>query len=201
MSAWLASAYRAVGIYLGGVNSACLQPNLTARWVRRQIAAGWHVVPTYVGLQAPNNMCGCAGISTNRTTAASRGRAAASEAVARAQQLGIRAGAGNAIYDDMEGYARGGPNTRAVLAFLAGWTAKLHSYGYVSGVYSGAASGISDLVAKYGTRYREPDHIHIADWNGQKTARDRFVPSGDWTHHRRLHQYLGTRLRHMTTSH
>ena len=33
MSAWLASPYRAVGIYIGGVNRSCAQPQLTPSWV------------------------------------------------------------------------------------------------------------------------------------------------------------------------
>src|SRR5438128_1984281 len=34
MSAWLASPYRAVGIYLGGSNRACPDGNLSASWIR-----------------------------------------------------------------------------------------------------------------------------------------------------------------------
>ena len=52
MTAWLASPYRAVGIYFGGVNRGCTQPNLTAAWVAEQQAAGWHLIPLYVGPQA-----------------------------------------------------------------------------------------------------------------------------------------------------
>jgi Domain of unknown function (DUF1906) len=44
MQAWLASPYRAVGVYIGGVNRACTQPNLTAAWVSAQQAAGWHLI-------------------------------------------------------------------------------------------------------------------------------------------------------------
>src|SRR5689334_584550 len=40
MNAWLASPYRAVGIYFGGVNRACTQPNLTPAWVSEQLSAG-----------------------------------------------------------------------------------------------------------------------------------------------------------------
>jgi Domain of unknown function (DUF1906) len=189
MKAWGASPYRAVGIYVGGVNSACLQPNLTPRWVSHQIAAGWHPVPIYVGLQAPSNGCGCQAISTKTSRAAAQGRSAASDAVTQAQKLGIPAG--NAIYDDMESYTRTTANTRAVLAFLAGWSTKLHTDGYLSGVYSGALSGIHDLAAKYGKSYREPDDIWIADWNGIRSTSNPNVPKRDWPNHRRLHQYRG----------
>jgi hypothetical protein len=189
MKAWGASPYRAIGIYVGGVNSACAQPNLTPSWVSHEIAAGWHPIPIYVGLQAPSNACGCQAISASTSVAAAQGRAAAADAVTQAQRLGIPAG--NAIYDDMESYARTTTNTRAVLAFLAGWTGKLHRDGYLSGVYSGALSGIHDLAANYGKSYREPDDIWIANWNGIKSTSDPNVPRGDWPDHQRLHQYRG----------
>ncbi|MGW4501137.1 glycoside hydrolase domain-containing protein, partial [Micromonospora sp. NPDC004336] len=53
MKAWLASPYRAVGIYIGGNGRACAQPNLTRDWVTTQAAAGWRFFPLYVGPQAP----------------------------------------------------------------------------------------------------------------------------------------------------
>ncbi|HYP55052.1 MAG TPA: glycoside hydrolase domain-containing protein, partial [Solirubrobacterales bacterium] len=49
MSAWKRSPYRSVGVYIGGLNRACSQPNLTANWVASQTAAGWYLIPTYVG--------------------------------------------------------------------------------------------------------------------------------------------------------
>jgi len=33
MTAWLASPYRAIGIYIGGLNRGCGQANLTAAWI------------------------------------------------------------------------------------------------------------------------------------------------------------------------
>jgi hypothetical protein len=186
MSAWLASPYRAIGIYVGGTNVGCSQPNLTASWVSAERAAGWHLIPTYVGLQAPSNGCGCASIT--RGHAASQGTAAANDAVSKASALGITAG--NPIYIDMENYSTGG-DTPLVMNFLAAWTTRLHALGYGSGVYSNADSGISDLVARYGTIYTEPDDIWVADWNGQRTTSDPYVPAGDWASHQRLHQYGG----------
>ena len=187
MSAWSESPYRAVGIYIGGANMACAQPNLTPEWVSAESAAGWHLIPTYVGLQAPRNGCGCAAITPSKALA--EGTAAASDAVNRANAVGI--GPGNPIYFDMEGYTRGGSNTPAVLAFLAAWTSGLHTAGYKSGVYSSGGSGISDLVAAKATGYTEPDDIWIADWNGARSTASPYVPSGDWGNHHRLHQYQG----------
>ena len=189
MSAWGASPFRAVGVYIGGTNMACSQPNLNLSWVNLETAAGWHLIPIYVSLQAPADECGCASMSSSHASAASQGTAAASDAVAQAQAVGL--GPGNPIYDDMEGYNTTTTNTTAVMAFLAAWTAQLHAKGYISGVYSSAASGIGDLAARYGTGFAEPDDIWIARWNGAKNTLDPAVPRADWAAHQRLHQYEG----------
>src|SRR5204863_3315165 len=123
MSAWRSSPYRAIGVYIGGANMACAQPNLTTTWVTQQSSAGWHLIPIYVGLQAPSNSCGCAAIAPRPGAAGSQGTAAADDAVLRAASLGIAPG--NPIYDDMEAYPHTTANTSAVVAFLAGWTAEL----------------------------------------------------------------------------
>ncbi len=187
LSAWKASPYRAVGIYLGGGNMACAQPNLTASWVSTQTAAGWSLIPTYVGLQAPTTTCGCARIAPGK--AAAQGAAAASDAVSSAKAVGL--GAGNPIYFDLEAYSTSAGATRTVLAFLSAWTSSLHQAGYLSGVYSSAASGIRDLVAARGTTFVEPDDLWIANWNNKHTAADPYVPASDWGSHQRIHQYSG----------
>jgi len=153
MSAWLHSPYRAVGIYIGGVNEGCAQPNLTSTWIQDELASGWHPVPTYVGLQAPHNLCGCRSMSADTTEATAQGEAAANDAVSRARRLGI--GPANPIYYDMEGYRRRHGNSAAVLAFLSGWSSKLRAQGYLAGVYSSADSGVRDLANRYGKGYPE----------------------------------------------
>ena len=187
MTGWLQSPFRAAGIYIGGANMACSQPNLTATWISAQTAAGWHIVPIYVGLQAPTNSCGCAPIST--AAAAAQGAAAAADAVTSAEAIGI--GPGNPIYDDMEAYSRTTTNTTAVLSYLGAWTATLHADGYTSGVYSSDSSGIVDLVAQTGTAFAEPDDLWVANWNGAQSTVDANVPVTDWANHQRLHQYRG----------
>jgi hypothetical protein len=184
MTAWSSSPYRAVGIYIGGENRACAQANLSAAWVRDRVAAGWHLVPTYVGVQAPG-ACGCTTIDPDN--AAAQGTAAAKAAAGQAGDLGIPEG--NPIYYDMEHYSRGTP---MVLAFLSAWTSQLHALGYVSGVYSSASSGISDLVDANGAPGMvEPDAIWIANWNGKRTTDDPYVPDELWANQQRLHQYEG----------
>ena len=187
MAAWGSSPYHAVGVYVGGANVACSQSNLTSSWVSQESAAGWHLIPIYVGLQAPSNSCGCAAISA--ANAAGQGTAAASDAITRSQAVGL--GPGNPIYFDMEAYSTGGASTSAVLTFLGAWTAQLHAAGYKSGVYSSADSGISDLVSRYGTGYLEPDDIWVARWNEVENTVDPNVPAVDFAAHQRIHQYDG----------
>jgi hypothetical protein len=189
MSAWGASSpYAAIGVYIGGSNRGCSQPNLTASWVSAQTAAGWHLIPTYVGLQAPTSSCGsCAKLSASQATA--QGAAAASDAIAQASAVGM--GPGSPIYFDMESYSRTSSATAATLAFLEAWTEKLHSLSYVSGVYSSGASGIADLADQVGSGYVLPDHLWFANWNGRATTVDPYVPADAWTQHQRIHQYRG----------
>jgi hypothetical protein len=190
MSAWADSPYRALGVYIGGLNRGCSQPNLTASWVAEQTAAGWHLIPTYVGLQAPTSSCSsCATLSSSTATAAAQGAEAADDAVEAAGLAGI--GAGSPIYFDMESYSRTSSATNATLTFLAAWTNRLHALGYTSGVYSSSASGIADLASRLGTSYSLPDHIWIANWNGRRSTADSYVPAGAWALQQRIHQYRG----------
>jgi hypothetical protein len=188
MTAWLASPYRAIGVYVGGANRACTQPNLTADWISAETLAGWKFIPTYVGLQAPGSSCGgCKTIDPKQAVV--QGTADATDAANQMRALGL--GPGNPVYFDMEHYQRGGQNTLTALAFLGAWTTQLHADGYTSGIYSSASSGISDLVAAAGTSYVEPDALWIADWNGLQTVSDSYVPDALWPAHQRLHQYWG----------
>lgn len=179
MRAWTgASPYRAVGVYIGGSDRACDQPNLTASWVRRQYNAGWRFLPLYVGEQA-----------SSISSAVDEGAAAADDAVAQARALGF--GPGTTLYYDMEAYD---PDCTAnVLDFETAWTRELHADGYHSGFYSSSHSGIDDLVAHSGDGvHTMPDVIFDALWNGSADTDDPSVPSGDWAGHRRVHQYHGS---------
>jgi hypothetical protein len=188
MAAWDDSPYRAVGVYIGGINRACSQPNLTADWVAAQTEAGWHLIPTYVGLQAPTSACSsCAKLTSSQATA--QGVAAAVDAVEEAAAVAM--GPGSPLFFDMESYSQTSSASAATLAFLEAWTEKLHALGYLSGVYSSSASGIEDLAGQIGSGYVLPDDIWIANWNGQQNTADSVVPASAWTPHRRIHQYQG----------
>lgn len=191
MDAWLESPYRAVGIYISGIQRACDQPNITPEWISTQFENGWRFFPLHVGLQAPcsdreNKM------SDDPATARAQGVEAATESADAAAALGIEQG--SALYNDMEAYPNdGGVCTTAVLSFLAGWTDELHNRGYLSGVYSSAASGVADLVGAYNDdTYTNPDHIFFAWWNDQAdTDGGDYIPDDYWANRQRIHQYVG----------
>jgi hypothetical protein len=84
MAAWKrASPYAAIGVYVGGAERACAQPNLTASWVSQQASAGWRFIPLYVGPQAAFGQL---------TSPSSQGMSAAADAVAQARRVGFGVG-------------------------------------------------------------------------------------------------------------
>lgn len=189
MQAWQESPYRAIVIYFGGVNRGCAQPALTAEWVATQTAAGWHLVPMYVGLQAP-----CLDTSEQRidpAQAAAQGRAQAQDAVNQAVSLGLPRE--SVLFYDMEDYDGGDTAcTAAVTTFMSAWTAELHDLGYLSGFYSSMARGVADQVAAYGTAgYVRPDYLDFARWDGVATVTDPGIPAGYWWPKRRIKQHVG----------
>jgi hypothetical protein len=192
MDAWrVSSGYSAVGVYIGGVSRGCDQPRLTAGWVATQVSRGWHLIPTYVGLQAPctrfyNRM------SYDVGTAWQQGRAAAADAVVQASALGMAAP--STIYADVEGYDNTGSKcVAATMSYLAGWTRGLHGHGYDSGVYSSASSGIRDLATNHASmKSNSPDDIWIAWWNqAANVAGGTYVGDSLWSSHQRVHQFAG----------
>ena len=180
MQAWAASPYDTVGIYIGGSERACAQPNLTAAWLSARATSGWHFMPLYVGWQA-------AWDSLTRTPPAVLGKQSADDATAQASKLGI--GPGALIYYDMESYDNTAPESTAALAFESAWTSELHLNGYRSAIYSSASTGIADLVSHRG-KIVEPDVVDIAHWNGVPDADPGSTPSDAWQS-ARAHQYVG----------
>lgn len=190
MNAWLASPYRAVGIYFGGQNRACTQPNLTPSWVAAQQAAGWHLIPIYLGLQAPCTTS-TKPFRIDPANAAAQGTAQAEDAATRARALGLPPE--SVLFFDMEAYLTNDAVCRsAVLSFMGAWTHRLHDLGYLSGFYSSMASGVADQVANYNTTwYANPDYLYFARWDGIPTVSSPEIPSSYWSPHRRIKQYRG----------
>ena len=189
LSAWLASPYRAAGIYVGGVNRACSDGNLSVSWVEAATGGGWSLIPLYVGLQAP-----CVGDKSLRridpAAPGSQGRAAADDAVSRAQLFGLDAG--TPLYFDMEGYSTKDPGcTQVVQQFVTAWVDELHVLGYVAGIYGSAASTIRDMLPLT-TTGSAPDQVDIGNWNRNPSIfGDPYVPDRYWPDHQRIHQYRG----------
>ncbi|WP_426245830.1 glycoside hydrolase domain-containing protein [Nocardioides sp. LHG3406-4] len=193
MDAWRTSSpFAAVGIYTGGTNRLCEQPNLTADWVRTQVAAGWHLMPIHVGPQAACTTYESV-MASDRPTAEAQGRLEAAAAVSSVQALAI--GTGSTIYYDLEDYDITDQACRqAALSFLSGWTQQLHAQGYRSGVYSNIAAAITSLdLANNVSRgsYAMPDDIWFAWGNGvADTEASTWVATSEWDDHERAHQYL-----------
>ena len=179
--------YTAVGVYIGGANSACAYGNLSAAWFRSAAAMGWGMLPTYVGPQAP--CWGYQGAVINPGKAAAEGRAAGANAVDDAKLFGLAPG--SPVYYDMEAYDGGQSCTNAVLTFLGAWDRTVAAKGYLTGVYSSQDSGVDDMqaAAVAGTAgFTRPDAIWIALWDGKATLDDGTL---DWPIGDREKQYAG----------
>jgi hypothetical protein len=191
MQAWR-KRYSAVAIYIGGANLACGYGNLSASWVREVKEMGWSLIPIYVGLQAPCNSFGQQIVPGH---ASPQGTGAANAAMFDAKLFGL--GPGAPIYFDMEAYNSGNMVCRnSVLSFLDKWTRQLHAHGYVSGVYSSAASGAQDLgtaTSVYGRRLAKPDSLWFALWdNRANLIGTPYLLNSWWSPGRRIKQYAGS---------
>jgi hypothetical protein len=189
LGAWLASPYRAAGIYVGGANRACADGNLSAAWVQSATAGGWALIPLYVGLQAP-----CVGDKSLKridpAAPGSQGRSAADDAVAKAAKFGLAPGV--PLYFDMEGYSTTDKAcTGVVQQFVTAWVAEVHRQGYVAGIYGSASSTIRDMIPLTASG-SAPDQVDIGNWNKSPSIfGDPYVPDSYWPNHQRIHQYRG----------
>ena len=191
MTAWTGSPYRAVGVYAGGENRTCAQPNLTADWVNSVSGLGWKLLPVYIGRQAPcTNRAKAARITPSQ--AGRQGIDAATDAIASVTSLGMAPG--SAIYFDMENYDSNDVSCRnTVLTFLSGYTRELHRRGYLAGVYGNLGSLAAHLTAGYTSpSYARPDVLWVARWdNSPALAGWKGVPDAYWGTHQRAKQSAG----------
>lgn len=178
MTAWGSSPYKAIGVYFGGTDRACAQPELTASWVSTEAAAGWHLLPLYAGAQvSPTNQL---------SSPASQGTAAANDAATQAQAIGL--GQDALLYYDMEGGDYTAADSTAVEAFLSAWTARLHALGYYSGVYGQENGALDVLITDWGSM-TEPDVIDVDNPNGLMNDDPGADPANHWSLHR-VHQFV-----------
>jgi hypothetical protein len=186
------SPYWGVGVYIGGPERSCPQPDLDAAWVRTQAARGWHIFPVWAGRQSQ-----CSDkpfethISARNARATAQGAASANDAVRAAQRLGIAKG--STLFLDVEGY----DNTTSacnqpVLSYQSGWNTRLAKLGWKGGFYSAGSSGIASVGFIKQTQpdaYTLPKSIWISAADGKATTNvPRFIDNGLWRHER-LHQY------------
>ncbi|MFD0639386.1 DUF1906 domain-containing protein [Catenulispora yoronensis] len=195
MQTWAKSSpYHATGVYIGGIDRACPDGNLTPDWIRKVDGQGWKFFPIYVGRQAPcwKDPGGGHPALIQRSRRWTQGVEAANDAANRADYFGIAQG--SPIYFDMEYYPRSDQNcVQDVQAFLSAWTDQLHARGFVSGIYSSSGGAIADMALVYdsGAAYRA-DVAWYAHWDkkpqlfGDPTLSDRY-----WPGHRRIKQYTG----------
>ena len=194
IQAWNASPYRALGVYVSGVNRTCAQPRLTSGWVASVSQLNWRLLPIHKGLQPP---CGARPtddkISRTSATARAQGTAAAKEAVTAAKALGMLPG--SALYNDIENYTQTDSTCRTgVLNYLSAWTKELHRVGYVSGVYMNLNLGAGQLAGVYtSTSYARPDALWIARYDGADTLTGwSGISDSKWAVHQRAKQYRGS---------
>ena len=184
---WMSSPYFWAGVYIGGINRACSNPNLSASWVSTVAGQGWGLVPIWVGNQAP-----CGGyahpISNDQATAYRQGIDSAINAMNTAFGLGF--GIGTVIYLDIESYSSSSNQTcrNAVDAYVNGWSFQIkQNYSSKAGAYG---SSCGSFVVDWAALAHVPTDVFPAHWNGVHSVWNLCgLPNAAWVGDRRLHQY------------
>jgi len=196
MSKWKTSSpYSSIGVYIGGDNRGCAQPNLNKAWVSTAWSQGWKLLPIWVGPQAPcTTLSSTTKLSYDGLGAFFQGINEATAAANAADGLGL--GWLAPVYYDMEAYPRGGACSAAIQSFTDGWVLQLNQRGYVAGMYSSLCSGILDQAASASNPARKAlNAIWIAAWNNTPQIYGFGSPCALsdtlWNDHQRVHQYSG----------
>jgi hypothetical protein len=175
-------------IYIGGVNRACPNTNLTPHWIDREIGRGWGLQPIWVGRQAPCAVqSGLARISHHQLIARTEGRHAAVHALHRVRSLGLNPH--TPVVFDMEAFDTTKQGCfRAVKAFVRGWSEKLRETApALPGYYGSTCASAVSAMWRISPR---PDYIWGANYGtGADVSRMSCVGSHIWPH--RLKQYAG----------
>jgi hypothetical protein len=187
---WTNTPWSWIGLYIGGSEMACSQPNLSASYLNTLHSIGWRFNFIWVGPQAPCSGFGVT-FSSNTTTAYSQGKAEARAARSKLISLGITNSAqGTPITFDLEAFNASACNALAAAkSFVRGWVDQLHvAPAQSAGVYgSTCASQLQSYAAVH-----PPDYIWGANYDGnQRTSVMSCVSSSSWTNHQRLKQYIG----------
>jgi hypothetical protein len=193
MRAWRHSRYHAIGVYIGGRSRDCRQPHLNREWVRAVNDMGWKILPIFVGSQSP-----CTTNTVKRRfpidadDPRDQGMDEGDDAARDAARLGIAPR--SPIFLDMESYrTRSRHCTRPVIAFTQGWSRAVREHGYLSGFYSSADTGVTQIEAARRAGRRDlPDLMWFARWEVEPTIYgEPRIARAAWRPHRRIHQYDG----------
>jgi hypothetical protein len=192
---WNNSPHYNANIYMSGRNRACsAQPNLSVSWINQVTAMGWGLIPTVVGYQSPcTASTTTAKLSYDVLLAEQQGRGEADIAVTDATNLGLTTG--SILYYDMERYDPPSPDTLgcrpATVAFLKGWTNRIHELGYKSGVYGSPKNAQEDWQLMAAAD--KMDDIWMARWDNVMTVWTYITfpsfPTTEWANHQRIKQW------------
>ncbi len=193
LRAWNSTRYRAIGVYFAGHGRACpKQHNLSPQWFQGAKAAGWRVLPVYLGSQAP-----CVKNKHKRRYALKgdpdqQGVMEARVAVQRAEYYGIMPR--SPIYLDVEAYGLTNQSCKDVtLRFIRSWSREVSRFGYIAGFYSSANSGVRHLASARAKGLTDlPSVMWFARWHVPPSVYgEKWLPEKAWHPNRRIHQYAG----------
>lgn len=193
---WDNSPHHDSNIYMSGRNRACPNQPFTNNpaWIDAVSAQGWGLIPTIVGYQSPcTASTTSAKLSYDPVAARQQGRGEADIAVADANSIGLTTG--SVLYYDMERYDPPNPDTlgcrTATLAFLEGWTERVHELGYISGVYGSPFNANPDWVNLPAAV--RMDAIWMARWDNVASVWTYVsfptFPTDVWNNHQRIKQW------------
>jgi hypothetical protein len=186
---WNNTPYSYWGIYIGGSDRGCAQPNLTSTWVKSVIAMGWDLLPIWVGRQNPCTAGQASYFSLNTTTARSQGK---SEALAAYNAWVKLQNTPSVPIDlDLESPASDTSACRAAAkSFVEGWVEQMHvAPAQSAGVYTSTCGG---HLADFATIAHPPDFVDGADWDRNPSTRAlSCVSSSSWSNVQRHKQYQG----------
>lgn len=191
---WDTSWFYDVNIYMSGRNRGCSQGQLTPAWVDQVSAMGWGLIPTIVGYQSPcTASTTSAKFSFDPVVSEQQGRGEADIAITDANNLGLTQG--TVLYYDMERYDETAqtPGCRtATVAFLKGWTERVHELGYISGTYGSPTNAVADWIGMAPTS--RMDAVWLARWDNVMSvwtynAPSPVVPTNVWNNHQRIKQW------------
>lgn len=190
---WDGTPYWYVGVYTGGRARSCSQPNLSESWFSRVDDIGYGFLLIHVGPQAPCTNFNIR-MSSDPATAREQGRTAAGYAINQTIEFGFHVPGdtskrGPVIYYNVEPYDTSNDScSEAVRSFIAGWTAELHLWRRVAGVY-GQSTGMS--WGRLWNSTNKPNNIWIAEWDHKPNVYNVDRPSDEKWQYRRFKQFKG----------